>query len=155
MRIIIHLLPQVSEEIRNKMSEAKGTTIFLYSLELELLSTFTSIKIAANLLNAGETTISKYIKSGAVFREKYILSSVLLDKDFKPTNNVDRPGKALIIRFHQSLHDLCLETFSSATQAAKYFGSKKETILKYVRSGDIFRDQYILSLEDDADASSE
>lgn len=58
------------------MSEAKGTIVFFYSLELELLRPFTSIRDAAKFLNATENTISKYLKSNAIFRKEFILSSV-------------------------------------------------------------------------------
>jgi len=46
-----------------------------------------------------------------------------------------------------SLQGQFIESFTSARMAKKYFNSNKSTIMKYARSGKIFRDQYILSLE--------
>jgi hypothetical protein len=40
-----------------------------------------------------------------------------------------------------------LETFPSSKSASKNFNTNTNTIMKYARSNNIFRDQYILSLE--------
>ena len=143
----------LSKEIRTKMSQAKGTTVFLYSLDFQLLNIFSSIRAVTKHLNSYDHTISKYIKSRAVFRNEYILSLSPLEKNFDHIYNIDSPGKALTIYLYSLDHEL-LKTFSSATQAAKYLKSKKETIIKYARSGEIFRDQYILSLNNNIITSS-
>jgi len=64
------------------MNIAKGTIIYLYLLKIKLLNTFTFIKITVRFLNSIETTISKYLKSHAIFRNEFILSLVPLKKIF-------------------------------------------------------------------------
>lgn len=49
-----------SEFTREKMSEAQGTTIYLYDLNLEILKTFSSYRLAANWLKSNRSTIKKY-----------------------------------------------------------------------------------------------
>jgi len=66
------------------MSKAKGTIIYLYSLNLKLLNTFTSSRIAAKHLICNKNTILKYVQSSKVFKDQYILllkelSSIPLD----------------------------------------------------------------------------
>lgn len=41
-----------------------------------------------------------------------------------------------------------IECFTSSQKAAKYFGSNNSTILKYARSGAVFKKKYILSLKE-------
>ena len=42
----------------------------------------------------------------------------------------------------------CLSFTTSTTEGGYYFNCSKTTILKYARSNEIFRDQYILSLNE-------
>src|SRR5690606_12148967 len=45
-----------SEESKLKMSQTKGTTIYVYSLQFELLFTFPSSRAAAKHFNCADTT---------------------------------------------------------------------------------------------------
>jgi len=56
------------------LSLANGTTIFVYSVDYELLYTFPSSKITAKHFNFSASTILKYVRSGEIFQDKYILS---------------------------------------------------------------------------------
>ena len=62
------------EESKLKMSQTKGTAIYLYSLQYKLLNTFPSARAAAKYFNYADTTIMRNIRSGKVFRREYILS---------------------------------------------------------------------------------
>jgi len=62
-----------SKETKFKLNLTNGTTIYLYSLKLELLETFTSSRFTAKSFNSSPPTILKFAKSGAVFKDKYIL----------------------------------------------------------------------------------
>jgi len=54
-----------SEITKFNMSRAKGTTIFAYSLQYELLNTFTSSQIASKHFKCSDGTIMKYARSNA------------------------------------------------------------------------------------------
>lgn len=85
-RIGTKLSPETIEKISNSWTEnrrklvseaarkANGSTIFLYSLDLKLLQTFISSRVAAKHLNTSKDTILKYARSGAVFKKEFILS---------------------------------------------------------------------------------
>jgi len=63
-----------SQETKDKMSRAQGTTIYVYSLESELLYTFSSATKAEQYFRSRTETILKYARSNAIFRKEYILS---------------------------------------------------------------------------------
>ena len=63
-------------EARAKISSARGTPIFIYSLDGTLENSFPSVSITGKFFKAQNKTISKYVKSGEIFREKWILSSL-------------------------------------------------------------------------------
>jgi group I intron endonuclease len=58
-----------------KMSAANGTTVYAYSSnDSTLINTFPSSYKAAEHYKCGKSTISRYIKSGKLFKGEYILS---------------------------------------------------------------------------------
>jgi group I intron endonuclease len=63
-----------SQSTKDKISQANGSTIFVYSLGNHLLYTFPSLRLAAKYLNCSHPTIIKYVRSGEIFQDKYILS---------------------------------------------------------------------------------
>jgi len=63
-----------SEDSRKKISLALGSTIYLYTLEGELLQSFTSSLTAAEFFSCSKDTILKYAQSGKIFKGQYILS---------------------------------------------------------------------------------
>jgi group I intron endonuclease len=69
-----------SLDTRAKMSAAKGTAILVYSTAQELVYNFSSARKAAEHFGGSPNTISKYAKSGELFRDKWILSFQLSDK---------------------------------------------------------------------------
>jgi group I intron endonuclease len=64
----------MSKETRQKMSEAQGTTIYLYNRYLVLMETFSSARLAAKYLSCSNTTIMKYARNGEIFKKEYRLS---------------------------------------------------------------------------------
>jgi group I intron endonuclease len=63
------------KESLEKMSIYKGTPIYVYSSDKSILiNTFPSTRKAGKFLNVSKDTIIRYVKSGKVFREKWILS---------------------------------------------------------------------------------
>jgi hypothetical protein len=54
----------LSDDTKLKMSLSRGFTIFVYSLEGQLLNTFVSSRIAAKHFNCGNATIMNYARSG-------------------------------------------------------------------------------------------
>jgi hypothetical protein len=56
------------------MSIAKGTTIYLFSLDKNLIQTFHSSRMAAKHFNTSNGVIMRYTRSGKIYKEKYILS---------------------------------------------------------------------------------
>lgn len=66
-------------ESKLKMSMAKGTTIYVYTLDKSnLINTFPSANKAAEYFNCSIQTILNYSISDKVFKEKFILSRVIL-----------------------------------------------------------------------------
>jgi len=56
------------------MSETRGTIIYVYSLDNQLLNTFPSSRTAAKYFKCGDPTIMKYARSGKIFKDQYRLS---------------------------------------------------------------------------------
>lgn len=50
------------------MRRAKGTILYLYSLDYQLLSTFPSARAAAKSLNSSDVTVMKYTSFGCCFQ---------------------------------------------------------------------------------------
>lgn len=63
-----------SEATKDKMSRAQGTTIFVYSLDNQLLHTFTSATKAGIFFKISRPTVLKYARSREIYKEKYIFS---------------------------------------------------------------------------------
>lgn len=63
-----------SVKSRMKISLARRIPIFVYSLDGMLENTFPSISETGKFFKAQNKTISKYVKSGNIFRDKWILS---------------------------------------------------------------------------------
>lgn len=62
-------------ESKAKMSIAQGTTIFVYSENNILVNNFSFARAAGLFFNTYSKTILKYLRSGKIFKEKWILSS--------------------------------------------------------------------------------
>jgi group I intron endonuclease len=66
---------------REAISKANGITVYIY-VEVDknciLNNTFFSYRKAAKFLNTSKNTVSRYIKSGLIFQNKYKLSDKLL-----------------------------------------------------------------------------
>jgi len=63
-----------SEESIEKINQALGITIYIYSLDYKLLYTFTSTTKAKLHFKSKTYTILKYAQSGEIFRGEYIFS---------------------------------------------------------------------------------
>jgi group I intron endonuclease len=63
-----------SNETKKKISETKGTTIYVYSLNYQLLQIFVSSRKAGEYLKCTHPMILKYTRSGEIFKDQYILS---------------------------------------------------------------------------------
>jgi hypothetical protein len=128
------------------MREAKGITIYLYSLDFQLVDTFTSAKMAAKQFSCDKDTILKYARSGNIFKSQNILSLGPLESGLIPIKeNFQYRGHTIYV---YSLDNRLLNTFTTATEAAVFFKSTRHTILKYAKSQDIFRGEYVLSLKE-------
>ncbi len=64
----------ISDETRNKISEVKGLTIYLYTLDFKLIESFFSSQKAGKYFGSSNSTILKYARSGAIFKNEYVLS---------------------------------------------------------------------------------
>lgn len=63
-----------SELTKEKISQSRGTSIYVYSLDHQLLNVFPSSVKASNHFQVSHKTILKYTKSHNIFQDKYILS---------------------------------------------------------------------------------
>jgi len=63
-----------SVEFRAKMSLAWGTPIFVYSLDGTLENSFPSGRATGIFFSTDSKSILRYIRSGKIFRKKWILS---------------------------------------------------------------------------------
>ena len=88
----------------------------------------------------------RYARSNQIFKDQYILSLKPLESNSLPLHN-SLQHKGFIIYLY-SLDYQLLQTFFSATKAAEYFDSTRHTIIKYAKSGNIFKNKYILSLKE-------
>jgi len=133
-----------SIETKDKMSQTKGTIIYKYSLDLILLKTFPSSKVAAKFFKASNSSIMKYARSNHIYKDQYILSLKLLTSDFILIKAISQK----ITIYVYSLDYQLLKTFPSSLSAADYFNCSDTTIMRNARSGKIFQDKYILSLKE-------
>jgi len=62
-----------SEETKSRISSTKSTAVSLYSLDNELINVFTNQSQAAKFLGVGQPYISRLIKSGRIFKGKFLL----------------------------------------------------------------------------------
>lgn len=70
-----------SAETLVRMSEAKGTTIYVYSSDKSsLIHTFISSRKAGEYFNVSFNTILKYSRNGEIFKDQWILSTTLQEK---------------------------------------------------------------------------
>jgi group I intron endonuclease len=71
-----------SKETRLALSLLKGTTLYLYEINTEnkyvLRDIFNSYRNLAKYLGISQSTVSRYVKSGDIFKGKYKFSSSLL-----------------------------------------------------------------------------
>ena len=72
-----------SEQTKDKMSRAKGTTIYVYSLDHQLINTFSSAAKAGESLKSSHKTILKYARYRPVSESKYIFSLEVLNPSSK------------------------------------------------------------------------
>jgi len=64
-----------SVESRVKISIARGTPIFVYLKDGTFENSFSSGRMAGKFFNTDSKTILKYLRSGKIFKEKWIFSS--------------------------------------------------------------------------------
>jgi hypothetical protein len=81
-----------------------------------------------------KSTIISYARSNKIFKNEFILSLKPLSSDFQLVTLTKLSRKTRIIYLY-SLNREWLETFSSATQAAKAFNISHPIILRHARSG--------------------
>src|SRR5271155_1968976 len=71
-----------SKETRLALSMLKGTTVYLYEINTEnkyfLRDRFNSYRDVAKYLGISQSTVSRYVKSGDIFKGKYNFSRSLL-----------------------------------------------------------------------------
>jgi len=74
-----------STETRLYLSMLKGTTIYLYEINTEnkyvLKDMFNSYRNVAKYLGISQSTVSRYVKSGDIFKGKYKFASSLLNTE--------------------------------------------------------------------------
>jgi len=131
-----------SEEFKLKLSQDMGTKIYLYSLDNTLIQTIPSVMKAVKELKASHITIMKYAKSHDIFRNKFILSLEPLKSDFKPP--VEKVGTTIFLFTPDGIF---LDSFPTLNEAANHFECGISTVWRYARSGKVFKEKYILSLE--------
>jgi group I intron endonuclease len=132
-----------TEELRKAQSKARGKSIFVYSLQIELLFTFPSSRAAAKHFNCDDSQIMRYARSRYIFKKEYILSLEILESDFQPTFKIRRSTTIFLFSLQQEL----LNSFPSVNAAAEHFYCSISSIWRYARSGAVFKDKFILSLE--------
>ena len=65
----------------NKLSQANGTTIYVYSLDKTTLeNTFPSAFKAGKFFNVTHSTIMKYARKDIIFKKQWVLSTKNLSK---------------------------------------------------------------------------
>jgi len=62
-----------SEESKARITSANSKAVYLYSLDNELLNVFSNQSQAATFLGIGQQYVSKLIKSGKVYKGKFVL----------------------------------------------------------------------------------
>ena len=71
-----------SAETKAAISAARGTAIYVYSLDKSILvNSFASASKAAKHFEVHHNTISRYAKNGSIFKDKWILSTSLITKE--------------------------------------------------------------------------
>ena len=72
-----------SDSTKDLMSKIKGIPVYLYEKNsdgvLNLIGTFVSARKTAEFLNISSNTVNIYLKSGKIFKDKYLFSRDLID----------------------------------------------------------------------------
>ncbi len=105
----------------------KGFSIYCYE-NSNLIYTFISFNEATIHFQVSNRIILRYTKSNKLFQGKYILSLIPLDSNFFPEKMVNPQDNIFLYQYNPLTF---IKTFSSATQAAKYFNVHHQIILKY------------------------
>jgi group I intron endonuclease len=67
-----------SDSTKDLISMKKGNTVYLYEKTsdnaLNLIGTFVSGRKAAEFLNISKSTVANYLRSGKLFKDKYMFS---------------------------------------------------------------------------------
>lgn len=68
-----------STKTKAKMSLARGTTVYVYNSDKStLVNSFPSAKKAAEFFNCSHSTILRYISNGLIFKDRWILSTIII-----------------------------------------------------------------------------
>lgn len=72
-----------SDSTKDLMSKKKGLQVYLYEKNsdgvLDLVGTFVSGRKTAEFLNISNNTVNLYLKSGKLFKDKYLFSRNPMD----------------------------------------------------------------------------
>lgn len=70
----------LSDEVKLKLSIAKGTTIYIYSSDGKtLINTFSSARKASEFFGTNHHNILNHAKNKKIFKEQWLLSNELLN----------------------------------------------------------------------------
>lgn len=116
-----------SKEDTLKWSLNRRKKVYVYNSNDSFLFYLDSYYLAADHFNVNRGIITKYVKSGQLFKDEYILRSI----------------KLLSIDIYDLNYNL-VYSFNSYEEAGKYFNVGKTSILNYSKSGKCFKGKFFI-----------
>jgi len=129
-----------SEKTKEKFRKIYGTSIQVSSLNNKLLYTFYLAIKTGEFFNCDYKKILKYAQSDKIFQDKYILSIQFSSEHF-----LLRSKNKII--FIYLLDYKYLLSFNTSRETGKHFNINNSVIMRYTKSGKIYKEKYILLLK--------
>lgn len=147
-----------TEESILKIIQNKSTVIFLYNEYKELIYIFDSVAELSRLVNANQSTINRFIKTGDLFRGSwYITKSLLNDNDLPLITDKNTLAFEDLIEFIKNsafikkavfVYDPdinLLDKYNGIMDVELHLNINHDTIKKYIKSNQIYKDKYRFS----------
>lgn len=122
------------EEFKKRITLNSSRKISVYDINNNLLNNFDSINSTASYFKVNRGTISKYIKLGKIYDNKYYF--------IKENKNL----KSIYVYDCNETNNKVLYIFNSYYSAGKYFNVDHNTIKNHCISGFIFLEKYIMKV---------
>lgn len=148
--------PEVSQETMLKLKlHSKNITVIIYTRENIYVREFSSIKDTAKFVELSPTSVSKYIKSGKLWNNKYyfkLKTNIVNNNISFPLDNHDNTVTTRIDNIKTLNRRSCvfevlndnklIYRFKSVTKASEFLNISRRTLTNYSKNNKLWRDKF-------------